>query len=435
MNSQYPLRREKIAEGVWFGSIADSRFKSNLLTVNLVLPLAKETVTENALIPLVLEKCWAEAPTNRQFSRCLNRLYGASVNSSTVKIGSAEVLTLSFSAIDRLYALHQEDLLKEGARILLGLLLQPVLRDGLLEPENLALQKQFLMDTIQADINEKRSYAIGQTVKRMFEGEVCGLPRNGFYEEVAKITPQIATNAWKRILDQSRIEILHVGMGDPSAAKQLFADAFASLVRHPLDMPALPSRKAPDIPREITEMKPVAQAKLCMGFQTGVNAYSSDLSAMRLMTALLGGTPTSRLFVHVREEQSLCYYCAARSDRFLGTLLVDSGIERENASKVQEAVLKEIEAIRRGDFTDEEVEFARLSLQNTYQSVGDSVHGLDAFYLTQTLLGISETPEEQGQHLEAVTREQICEAAQKLQLDTVYLLEGPGKGEVSCEKQ
>ena len=276
-----------------FSSIADSRFKTNLLTVNLVLPLARETVTENALIPLVLEKCWEEAPTNRALSRQLNRLYGASVGCGTVKVGSAAALTLAFSAIDSAYALEGENMLSEGAKILLGLLLRPVRKDGLLEEENLALQKQYLADTILADINEKRSYALGQTIRRMFEGEPCGLPRYGFLEDIEKITPETATAAWKRILDTARIEVFHVGMGDPSGAKALFAEAFAGMERHPLPLPPFSIHNPPASPKEFVEEKPVAQSKLCMGFAAGLDPHRPELPAMRLMAALLGGTPTS----------------------------------------------------------------------------------------------------------------------------------------------
>ena len=435
LNPEYPLKREQIAKGTMFSSIADSRFKTNLLTVNLVLPLARETVTENALIPLVLEKCWEEAPTNRALSRQLNRLYGASVGCGTVKVGSAAALTLAFSAIDSAYALEGENMLSEGAKILLGLLLRPVRKDGLLEEENLALQKQYLADTILADINEKRSYALGQTIRRMFEGEPCGLPRYGFLEDIEKITPETATAAWKRILDTARIEVFHVGMGDPSGAKALFAEAFAGMERHPLPLPPFSIHNPPASPKEFVEEKPVAQSKLCMGFAAGLDPHSPELPAMRLMTALLGGTPTSKLFLNVREKRSLCYYCAARYDTLKGVLLVDSGVEHDKAEETKAAILEELEAVRRGDFTDEELEFARLSLQNSYRSVGDSAYGLDSFYLTQALLGIEETPEDQGAQIAAVTREEVCAAARRLTLDTVYLLTGSGEGGSLCENQ
>ena len=438
LDRNYPLKREQLAEGVWFGSIADSRFKTNLVTVNLIVPLRRETVTENALIPIVLEKCWEEAPTNREFAKQLNRLYGASVGSGVMKLGNSQVLTLSFAAIDSRFALNGEDLLKEAARILLGMLFRPVKKDGLLEEENLSLQAQYLIDTIQADINEKRSYAINQTVKRMFEGEPSGLPRMGFVEDAKKITPASATAAYERLLKESRVEILHVGMGDPSTAKELFRQAFAARGRTPAPTSPLALGEAPQTPREYAEEKPVNQAKLCMGFRTGVDYQSPMLSAMRLMNAVLGGCTTSKLFVNVREKRSLCYYCASRMDRIRGILLIDSGVDREKAEETKTAILEELDAVRRGDFTGEELEFARLSLLNSYRSVGDSTYSLDSFYLTQTLLGVEETPEEQGEKLMAVTKEQVMEAANMVKLDTVYLLSGPEsqtEGEIPCENQ
>ena len=433
MSCQNPLRREEIADGAAFGSIADSRFKTNLLTLNLLLPLQRETVTENALIPLVLEKCWEETPTNRAFSRELNRLYGASVSASVSKLGNAETLTLSFSAIDSAYALAGEDLLLEGARILLGLLLKPVLKDGMLEPENLELQKQYLTDTIQAEVNEKRSYAVSRTVRRMFGEAPCALNRMGYLKDIPAITPEKATEAWRRIVDTARIEILHVGMGDPTEAKELFRRAFSGMERHPVRLPELPELLPFAEADEILEEKPVAQAKLCLGFTTGVNAYSPELPAMRLMTAILGGTATSRLFTNVREKQSLCYYCAARFDRTRGILLVDSGVDREKAEQAKAAILRELEAMCAGEFSDEEMEFARLSLENSYRSVGDSAWGLDGFYLTQTVLGINETPEMQAEALRRVTREQVCAAASRVKLAVSYLLAG-GKEESACEE-
>lgn len=438
MNEYYPLKREQIADGVWFGSIADSRFKTNLLTLNLVVPLSRETVTENALIPIVLEKCWEEAPTNREFARQLNKLYGASVNYGIMKMGNSQVLTLSFASIDSRYALAGENLMEEGARTLLGMLFQPVKKDGMLEPENLSLQVQYLIDSIKADINEKRSYAIGQTVKKMFEGQPGGLPRLGFVEDAEKITPASATAAYERILREARVEILHVGMGDPSSAKERFRKEFSSRNRQPVPTLPLTLTKAPDAPQEILEEKPVNQAKLCLGFQTGVDAHSPMLSAMRLMNAVLGGCTTSKLFVNVREKRSLCYYCSSRIDRTRGILLIDSGVDRDKAEETKAAILEELDAVRRGDFTDEELEFARLSLLNSYRSVGDSTYSLDSFYLTQTLLGIEETPEQQGEKLLAVTREQVMEAASMAKLHVVYLLAGPEnqeKGEVPCENQ
>ena len=153
------------------------------------------------------------------------------------------------------------------------------------------------------------------------------------------------------------------------------------------------------------------------------------LNPMRMMTAILGGTPTSKLFLNVREKQSLCYYCGANLDRTKGVILIDSGVRPDNAEKAKAAIFAEVEAMRKGDFTEEDMHFALLSLQNTFRSVEESPFSVESYYRAQKVFGITETPEDQCIGLAAVTKEDIIRAANMMQLDTVYLLNGTGQGE------
>ena len=426
MKDTYPLRREKIGEEVFFSSLRDSRFKTDLLTLNFVLPLKRETVTENALIPLVLEKGSASFPAYRTFSMELNRLYGASVGAGCSKIGDNEILTLSISTLDDAYALKGEKLLKTCGELLCGLLFDPVLEDGLLAHENLELQKQYLWDSIEAEKNDKRSYALGQTLRLLFENDPCGLRKLGYTEDLEKLTDRAATDAYLRILSSAQVEIFHVGCGNPGEVKETFASAFSGIGRRP--EPLLKTKLAvPDgMFREITEEKPVSQSKLCLGFKTGVGPTHSQLSALRLMNGVLGGTTESKLFLNVREKRGLCYYCSSRSDRTKGILLIDCGVDREKVDEARGAILGELAAIRRGEVTEDELNFARLSLQNGFRSVGETASSLESFYLTQTLLGVEETPFDQCEKLAQVTKEEVAAAAELLELSVSYLLTEDG---------
>ena len=73
-----------------------------------------------------------------------------------------------------------------------------------------------------------------------------------------------------------------------------------------------------------------------LGFRAGTAEPDGDVAAARLMNALLGGTPHSLLFRNVREKLSLCYYCASSYDRLKGILLVDSGVDGQNAGRAKE---------------------------------------------------------------------------------------------------
>ncbi len=427
-----PFLREKIAESVYFGSVRDERYKTNLLALHLVLPLKKETMTENAMVSLILEKGFEDYKTLKSFSKKLNLMYGASVSGSVSKIGDKAVITLSISAIDDTFALNGEELLKESAIVLCGMLLRPNMTNGLFDEQTFELQRSFLIDTIEAEINNKRRYAQKKTVSLMFEDEAYGADKCGTIEAAKEITLQQVSDAYRRILNEANIEINHVGMGNPETAKEIFKNAFEGLKRNPA---LLPETKLTSVTGEIineTEYFDVTQSKLCLGFKTGIGTDNELLYPIRLAVAVLGGTPTSKLFLNVREKKSLCYYCAARYDKAKGIMLIDSGVEHDKINDAKEAILEQLSDLCKGDFTDTDMEFAFLSLKNAFNSVGESVYSVENYYLTNTLLETFSTPEKEIELLQKVTKEDIVKAAKLLKLHTVYLLTN---GKESCDEE
>lgn len=143
---------------------------------------------------------------------------------------------------------------------------------------------------------------------------------------------------------------------------------------------------------------------------------------MRLMTALYGGTPSSKLFLNVREKLSLCYYCAARYDRSAAIMLVDCGVEKENIESAKKEILVQLDEIRNGNFEHETLENTRLQIKNSLRAVSDYPGTLEEWYLSRILSDEIASPEEEMRAIDAVTREQVIEAAQQVRLDAVYLL-------------
>ncbi len=434
----FPHQYASIGDSVSFGSIPMKRFHSSLLAVSLILPLSRETVTENALVSLMLGKSTKDFPTYRLFSRELGRLYGAIAGSSVQKLGDEESLTFVVSTIDSSLALGGENLLEESAKLLLSMLFHPLIENGAFAEDTFRIQKKYLADSIRAEINEKRRYAVSRTLRLMLGDEPGGLPMYGFLEDLEKITPQSAAKAYERIMRQCRVEIVHVGTGNAETVRPLFEKAFTGAFlegRTPCER----NQQHPvigDTPVKTGQDDfAVVQSKLCLGYRIDLTPDSPMLGAFRMMTAILGGTPTSKLFLNVREKKSLCYYCGASLDRTKGVMLIDSGVRPDNVESAKEAILAEVEAMRRGEFTDEDMHFALLSLQNTFRSVEESIFSVESYYRAQKIFGIRETPEDQCKGLEKVTREEITEAANMLHLDTVYLLNGTASGEEEDEDE
>lgn len=424
------LHRAELAEGVSFTSIRDRKFKHNCISISLLTPLEEETVTANAILPYLLRRGSKNCPDFTKLEQTLCELYGASLSADVGKTGGYQLLTCSIVGIDDRFALEGESVSAGCARLLGEILLQPNIIDGAFPEEDFRLEQQNLIDTIQADINDKRAYTVNQCRALMNEGSPLAIPKYGWVEKAGEITPQAAAERYARLIDTAKVEIFFVGCGSPDGAREEFTRLFGALERHPVPFRLPPIvEKAGAVKEKTVEME-IAQSKMAMGFRTGALADKKQIDAAKLMSYLYGGSPFSRLFVHVREEKSLCYYCAARFDSVTGAMLVDIGVERENQPAARAAILEQLAAVAAGDFTDEELESARRAYVNSLRSVPDGLSSLEGWYLAQILRGSRLTPEEEAQDIAQVSREQVIAAAGAVTLDTVFFLASkPGEPE------
>ncbi len=420
----YSLLRKPVGNGIRYSEIRDLKFKHNRISANLIVPLDMSTVTGYALLPLVMRRGYRGCADFSALNARLDELYGAHLGADVSKIGRHQILSLSIQSIDDRFALEGESLAAECARMLRDMLTSPNIQDGAFLKLDVELERQNLIDTIEAEINDKRSYAVSRCKALMCEGDAAAIRRYGYVEKAREITPRSAAESYERLMRAANVEISFVGSGNGQAAADILAEGLSGLERRPAAYDTAPFVSGANAVNEHVEHMEVSQTKLVMGFRTGKKTGGRDENATRLMTAVLGGTPFSKLFIHVRERLSLCYYCAARFDRSTGILMIDSGVQGDNKDRAREEILNQLEAVRQGDFTDEELHNARLSLKNSLRAVSDSPGALDDWNLMQLVTGRSASLDQEMEALDRVTAEEVAEAARRVSLDTVYLLTG-----------
>ena len=415
------LCREEIGGGVYFSALRDPKFKHNSITAALITPLEEETVTANAILPFLLRKGSRSCPDMTRLKQRLCDLYGASLGADVIKMGEYQILTTSITGVDDRFALAGESISAGCARLLGEILLDPNIVDGAFPEADLQLERQYLIDTIEAEINEKRSYALNRCRAVMCRGTRLAIPKYGWVEKARALTAREAAQRYRALIRTARVEIIFTGCGDPAGAREEFARLFAGVERSPAPFtPAPIVERAGEVTQETEEMD-IAQSKMVLGFRAGA-VPGGDTAAVKLMTFLYGGSPFSRLFIHVREKKSLCYYCAARFDQDTGIITVDIGVEKENRDKAREAILEQLSALAAGDFTEEELAAAKLSYVDSLRSIPDSLGSLAAWDLAQILRGGAASPEEEADSIRRVSREAVVAAAGRVTLDTVYFL-------------
>lgn len=415
--------REKLADNVFFNEINVTRFKTMRLTAIALLPLEKDTASDFALLTQVLTRSCEEFPDFTALSKKLSSLYGASLSAGVRKVGESLALTFSIAGIDDRYALDGDVVSKELSELLLKVIFEPKFTDGVFDTEEVEQERRQLIDLADSEFNDKRVYANSRLIEIMCKNEAYGIKRYGSRETILKCTPKSLKSAWERMLTGARFEVFYVGGASAEGAKEIFRERFSQIDRKAETVSTEIIRKATDVSK-VSETMDISQAKMLMGFRTDCSAGDEDTFAMRLMNVILGSGTRSKFFLNIREKQSLCYYCFSRYNRFKGILTVESGVENSNTQRTVDAVLHELQEVKKGNFTDEDLSLAKLSVSSDFLSLCDTVTGNEEWFVSQIADREFLTVEETTEKFRNVTKEDVIRCANKLTLDTVYILSG-----------
>ena len=416
--------RIMLKPGVWLQYVQTDRFKTGCFSFNLLRPLARSDAAPNALLPTVLLRGCSGYPDMQAISRRLDTLYGASTGTLVRKKGEIQSVGLYADFLEDRYA-GGAPLFSDMLDLVGRLLFEPVTENGGFAEAFVDSERQNLEDTIAARINEKRSYAIHRLLQHMCRGEAYAVPRLGEADTLTAVSGQNLLARWRQLLAQAPVELFYLG--------QQPRDAVLEQLRALTDrLPAGERASVPatqvlllDRPAEtVEEAMDVTQGKLTLGLRTDITVRDPRYPALMLLNAVYGAGMTSKLFLKIREEQSLCYYASSSLDKFKGVMVVGSGIEFEKFQVARDGILGELQACQQGEITGEELEAARNYLISGLRTGCDSPGRLDDYALGQAVAGLDGTMEDLARQLKTVTKDQVVEAAQSLRLDTIYFLKG-----------
>ena len=421
------ISRTQLLPGVFLTALRTDKFKSDCLSVSLLTRLSRETVSKNALLPRVLLRGSAFHQDLDAIACACDELYGARVLPSVRKCGEILAVGLYAGFLADRFTPDGTALLEPVARLVGELLLSPATKGGLLRRDYVESEKEKLIDDIRARVNDKRSYAMDRLVEEMCCFEDYGCDDMGDEAAAGAVGYVDLTRWYHDLLQAAPVELFYCGAADPERVKRACMDALITLPRGEIDFDLgtdVRMNAVEAAPREFDEEMDVSQGKLCLGFRLGECMEDPDFAALRVFNALYGGGVTSKLFLNVRERLSLCYYAYSACDSFKGIMLVASGVDPADCAQARREILAQLDAVREGDFTDEELEHARKRVAGDLRAMTDSPGALEDFYFAQTLKGLDYGPEELAALCELVTRNDVLAVAGGIELDAVYFLHG-----------
>lgn len=408
------------AEGVF---IKNDRFNTTLVSYNFYMPLRAETAAHYALLPFVLTTCCDKYPDFSKLNFKLSKLYGANLSASAEKVGDFQLIKIAISVIDDRFSLDGEKLSDSAIELLNRLVFEPKVKDGAFYDEDIAREKRKAVEHIRGEISEKRIYARKRLIEEMYKGKPYGVSKCGTEEEVEKITGQSLYKAWREVLSHAFLRVNVISRSMPNGLFDVVSQKLSEIDRENITGSPVctPTEKAKKV-NTVTENLDIAQGKLVMGFSSETYGDEESTAALSVMCDIFGGGPYSRLFSNVREKMSLCYYCSASSVKAKGLIMVDSGVEKENAETAQKEILNQLEIIKKGEFTDTEFDSSIKGMTDSLNSYNDSQGLLDVWYSVKIFKDKLLSPEDSAELLCSVTRDDVVRAAKGVNLHTVYKL-------------
>lgn len=416
-----------LANGLRLFFIPSGKFKTITISLFVHQNLNQDLVALNALLPAVLEQGCSRFPDYLTLQRELENLYGAEMGTDIIKSGERHIQVFSLETAHDQYVFSSSPsngkLLYEGMSLLGSLFSEPLVVEGSFRNDYVNQEKNQLIKDIKALLNDKTAYAQERCISLMCEDEPFGIYKLGRIDDYDSLDAHSLYRYYQELIRINPLDLYVVGDLDENMVFKTASEVF-NFERNGNDIKLQDTLIGQPVKSErfIEEQMAVNQAKLVIGFRTFTGYRDDQYFPLLVYSGVLGGFPHSKLFMKVREEANLAYYIHTRLERHKGLMLISAGINSDDYKKARQIIDQQLEEMLIGKISDNELDNTKRGLINQLRSQQDSPGQLISFHLDGTVGGKIYTVEELCAAIDAVGRDEVITVAEKIKLDTVYLL-------------
>ena len=415
----------EIKKGINLHIIKTNKFKTNLLAVFLSTPLAKETVTKKALIPAVLRRGSKNMQSQEQISIALEEMYGATFDCGIDKIGDDQVLKFYLETINNEFLPENEDNLDQAIKILLEIIFNPLIENNEFNKEYVESEIKNLKQVIEGRKDSKATYAYERCIEEMYKNMPYSLYKYGIVEDLENIDAKNLYGQYTNLINNCKIDIFVSGNIEEDINEKILNNENIQKLQ---DREAVyiinnkeSRKKEQKQEQEVSEIMDINQGKLILGLDI-LKENDLDKYTALIYNAILGGIPTSKMFQNVREKHSLAYTASSSFVRQKANVYIKCGIDIENYEKAVKIIKEQLEDMKKGEFTDKNIEEAKINIISTINFIPEEQDTELIYYFSQELSGYEMSSEEYISKINSITKDDIIDLAGRIQINTIYFL-------------
>ena len=419
------MKNIEIKKGIDLHIIETNKFKTNLLAVFLSTPLLKENVTKNALIPAVLRRGSKNMKTQDEISIALEEMYGASFDCGIDKIGDDQVLKFYLETINNEFLPENEDNLSEAIDILLEVIFNPLVNNNEFNKEYVQSEVRNLRQVIEGRKDSKATYAYERCIEEMYKDMPYSLYKYGNIEDLENINAKELLEQYKNLINNCKIDIFVSGNIEDNIKEKVIGNENIQMLKNRDAVYVINDKetrkKEQKEEQEISESMDINQGKLIIGLDI-LEENDLDKYTALVYNAILGGIPTSKMFQNVREKNSLAYTASSSFIRQKANIFIKCGIDIENYEKAVDIIKEQLEDMKKGNFIDKNIEEAKTNIISTINFIPEEQDTELIYYFSQELSGYEMNCEEYINKINSITKQNIIELANRIQVNTIYFL-------------
>lgn len=418
-------KQTELKEGIKLHTIHTDKFKTNLIAVFLTTKLERENVTKNAVISALLRRGSKNMPSQEEISKQMEEMYGASFDCGLDKTGDNQVLKFYLETVNDNFLPQQgEDMLKDSIEKLLEIVFNPYVEGQSFQAEYVEQEKNNIKQRIEGKIDNKARYSLDRCIEEMYKDEPFGLYKFGYVEDLESMNAENLYEYYKKLIQTCKIDIFVSGLIDDNTNQIVSNNENIEKLqeRTPNYVGTKELNKMlPEKENTVTESMEVTQGKLILGLDVCLDKEDLKYDAL-IYNSILGGSPNSKMFQNVREKAHLAYVASSSYLRYKNNIFVNCGIEIGNYEKALELIKQQIEDMRKGQFTEEDIENAKKGIIATIKTIDDEQDTGITYYFGQELTDNHISVEEYMDRIAKVQKEDIIHVAEKVAINTIYFL-------------
>ena len=367
-------KETEIKKGIKMHCIKTDKFKTNLIAVFLTTKLNRENVTKNALVSTVLRRGSKNMQTQEDISKQMEEMYGASFDCGLDKTGDNQVLKFYIEVLnDNFLPKTNEGLLENAVKNMLEIVFDPYTENESFKEEYVEQEKNNIQKIIEGKIDNKARYALDRCIEEMYKNQPFGLYKFGYIEDLKDLNGKNLYEHYKKLINECKIDIFVSGNIDEKIEKKIIENEdIQKLVSREADyvQPTTTNKEILNKENIVTESMEVTQGKLVLGLDVDIDKEDLKYDTL-IYNSLLGGTATSKMFQNVREKAHLAYVASSSYLRNKNNIFINCGIDIPNYEKALELIKEQIEDMKKGDFTEEEIQNAKKGIIATIKTIED----------------------------------------------------------------